>query len=418
MKNQILFLVLSVLFIGCCNETIDDSIVDNIVNPTDDLGLLWTAGSDLGNPLKPYSETNSNLVSATVHKMLEYNGELYVGGDFQVIGGQIIPYLAKWDGTNWFSVAQINGPVEDMIVFQNKLYIQVDEIENPQSIYNYNKIYAWDGNSISEVQANIDGVIAPTYAISPFEGGLGRSEQWTIHDNKLFIYIKINEFDAWWGNYNYSIDGFALAWWDGGEFWQSAEFWTFDSDFQFYHGVLKSYQGELYSTKRSIGNTVELGLFKFDGNFNNNLPNELPVWENVTGNVLSEPKILTLEEYDSKLIAGGKFETIGGIQSSNIAAFDGDSWSYFGDWPYETYELKVFNNKLYASFFFGNFNGLDAERVASFNGNTWDSLLYNLSEFDIPSDGNKNTIQFYQNYLYFGGNNTVYGTNNFIKLEQ
>ncbi len=175
MKKQILLFALSALFISCCDETIDDSIVDNIINPPDDSALLWKPGSDLGNPLKPYSETNSNLVSATVHKMLEYNGELYLGGDFQVIGGQIIPYLAKWDGTNWSTVAQINGPVEDMIVFQDKLYIQVNEIESPQSLYHYNKIYSWDSNSLNEVQANIDGVVAPTYAISPFEGGIARS---------------------------------------------------------------------------------------------------------------------------------------------------------------------------------------------------------------------------------------------------
>ena len=409
MKKQILLFALSALFISCCDETIDDSIVDNIINPPDDSALLWKPGSDLGNPLKPYSETNSNLVSATVHKMLEYNGELYVGGDFQVIGGQIIPYLAKWDGTNWSTVAQINGPVEDMIVFQDKLYIQVNEIESPQSLYHYNKIYSWDSNSLNEVQANIDGVVAPTYAISPFEGGIARSEQWTVHDAKLFVFAKVGQFN-WWGGNWYDGTDFALLWWDGGQFW------NFDADFSMYHGVLKSYQGQLYCTKKLHGNDEEFGLFRFNGDFDNSQQSQ--GWENVTGNVINPPKIYTLQEYDNKLIAGGNFETIGGIQASNIAAFDGSSWSTFGNWPYETYELHLFNNKLYASFFFGNFNGLDAERVASFNGSTWDSLLYNLSEFDTPSDGNKNTLQFYNNHLYFGGNNTVYGTNNFIKLEQ
>lgn len=405
MKKQILLLTLYTLFIACSNETIDD----NIINPPNDSGLLWKPGSELGNPLKPYSDTNSNLVSAAVHKMLEYNGDLYVGGDFQVIGGQIIPYLAKWDGTNWSTVAQVNGPVEDMIVFQGKLLIQVDEIELPEGIYNYNKIYSWNGNSLSEVQANIDFITSTTYAISPFEGGVGRTEQWTVHDGKLFIFAKVDGFN-WWGGNWYDGTDFALLWWDGGQFW------NFDSDFSMYHGVLKSYEGQLYSTKKLHGNYEEFGLFRFNGDFDNSQQSQ--GWENVTGNVINEPKIYTLQEYNNKLIVGGNFETIGGIQVSNIAAFDGNSWSVFGNWPYETYELHVFNNKLYASFFFGNFNGLDAERVASFNGSTWDSLLYNLSEFDIPSDGNKNTLQFYNNHLYFGGNNTVYGTNNFIKLEQ
>lgn len=361
-------------------------------------------GSELGKPLKPYSETNSTLVNATIHKMIEYNGELYVGGDFQVIGGQIIPYLAKWDGTNWSPVAQVNGPVEDMIVFQGKLLIQVDEIDFPQGIYDYNKIYIWDGGSFNELQLSADGVMVTTYAISPFEGGTGRTEQWTVHDNKLFIYAKIEGWDF------YGNTGFVLLWWDGGNSW------NWDYDFSMYHGVLKSYQGQLYSTKKSSGNNEEFGLFRFNGDFNN--PQQSQGWENVSGNTLGEPKIYTLEEYNNNLLVGGDFETIGGIQASNIAAYNGNSWSVFGNWPFETYELKVFNNKLYASFFFGNFNGFDAERIASFNGNTWDSLLFNLSEFDIPSDGNKNTIQLYHNYLYFGGNNTSAITNNFIKLEQ
>jgi hypothetical protein len=44
--------------------------------------------------------------------------------------------------------------------------------------------------------------------------------------------------------------------------------------------------------------------------------------------------------------------------------------------------------------------------------------LYNLSDFDILSDGIHNTIEYYNGYLYLGGDNTVFSTNNFIKLSQ
>ena len=411
--KKLLYLYLGLSLMFACN---DDSINDDDSNSIS--SSEWIPGSDLGNPQKEYSNDTSTLVSATVSKMIEYNGELYVGGDFEVIGGQIIRYLARWDGSNWSSVGELSGPVEDMIVFQGKLYIQVQEndysYQSEYQCHDCNRIFTWDGSSIIWEQLDYEGINEPLYSKRAFGGSNNsnkKHEQWTIHDNKLFAYISTDAS-------TYPYVQFELLWFDG-EYWQKQSIIGQNH----YHGVLKSYKGNLYATLKGCCSswTNEAGFYKLE---------EYEIWDsgvyygtsfqwiNVAGESLSEPEIHTIAEYNDNLIVGGNFETIGGIVSKNIASFDGNNWSTLGNWSYEPYELKVFDNQLYASFYFGNWNGSDFERVAKLNGNSWSSLLYNLSDYDIVSNGTFRTIEMYQNYLYLGGSNMVVGTNNFLKLTQ
>jgi len=422
-----LFLLSILILFNCSDDcNCDDNNTSNNNDPNPVVLNEWIPGSNLGNPQREYSDSNSSLVSATVSKMIEFNGELYVGGDFQVIGGQIIKYLAKWDGVNWSSIGQLDSPVEDMIVFQQKLYIQVQENElsntNEYQCSDCNRIYSWDGNFLTWEQLNYQPNIGapvinnPLYSKKAFGNSGGtfigekKYEQWTVHDNKLFAFVKTNQ--------QSSSDGFGfeLLSFDGNS-WQN-----FNPDLQTnYHGVLKSYNGELYATLKGSHSSLEGGLYKLDTfeAWDNGILYAWLDWVNVAGQSLSDPEILTITEFNNNLIIGGNFETIGGVVAQNIAKFDGTNWSSFGNWPYEPYELKVFNNQLYASFYNGNWNGSDFERIAVYNGNYWDSLLYNLSDFDIVSDGVHNTITMFQDYLYLGGSNSIIrGTNNFIKLAQ
>ena len=421
-------LLLSAFLIFACTDdcNCDDNNTNNNNDPNPVALNEWIPGSNLGNPQREYSDSNSSLVSATVSKMIEFNGELYVGGNFEVIGGQIIKYLAKWDGVNWSSIGQLESPVEDMIIFQQKLYIQVQENElsntNEYQCWDCNRIYSWDGNSLTWEQLNYNAgfsapvINKPLYSKKAFGNSGGafvgekKYEQWTVHDNKLFAFINTNQQSSWDGG------RFELLCFDGNS-WQNYNYVSQNN----YHGVLKSYNGELYATLNGSNNSLEGGLYKLDTieAWDNGILYTRLNWVNVAGQSLSDPAILTITEFNNNLIIGGNFETIGGVVAQNIAKFDGTNWSSFGNWPYEPYELKVFNNQLYASFYNGNWNGSDFERIAVYNGNYWDSLLYNLSDFDIVSDGVHNTITMFQDYLYLGGSNSIIrGTNNFIKLAQ
>jgi len=357
----------------------------------------WMLGSDSGKPLKNYTFDNGNktLVSAAINKMVQYDNELYVGGDFEVIGGEIIPYLAKWDGLKWSSVGSISGPVKELIVFNNKLYFQVKtEIENQE----VNELFSWDGNNLT--QENI--VVGAKQRFIEPRSAKNENEKWTVHDNKLFLYVRDAPPSSW--------DDNALVWFDG-------KSWFTDADFNFHHGVLTSFQGKLYATISDMGGYPgTLGFYRFNGDFDN--PQASQGWENVAGVTLQEPRIRTVVEFENKLIVGGPFETMGGKQFNSIASFDGKDWSAFSSWGDSPYELKVFNNKLYGSFPYGRWSGMDYERIVVYTNGGWKSLTYNLTDFDIISDGIENTLELYNGFLYFGGNGTVGGTDNFLKLKQ
>ena len=57
-----------------------------------------------------------------------YNGELYAGGYFDTVNGQLMNCIAKWNGTTWSAVGasigiNIGGSVDAMTVYDNSLYV-------------------------------------------------------------------------------------------------------------------------------------------------------------------------------------------------------------------------------------------------------------------------------------------------------
>jgi hypothetical protein len=74
-----------------------------------------------------------------------------------------------------------------------------------------------------------------------------------------------------------------------------------------------------------------------------------------------------------RLIAGGRFATLGGVAAANTAAFDGANWSAFGGGTDgAVIALRVHVAQLYAGGEFGFVNGATpANRMARFNGTNW-----------------------------------------------
>ena len=397
LKTTLLLLVIS--FSSCKDDLTNPSNTNNN-NPSTGKNE-WVPGTDLGNPLKPFKENSSTLINATVNKMIEYKNELYVGGEFKVIGGKIIPYLAKWDGVQWSSIGTINGPVMDMIVFKQKLLIQVDEVELPQSVYRYNQVYSWDGSSLNKINMNVDGVSKPFYAVAPFSISDYNKERWFVFDDKLFVFTKYKEI---------SSDDCALFWWDGGQNWDT------DADFNMYHGILQSYQGKLYCT--SFGWRENTGLWRFNGDFDD--PQQSKGWEKVSGETLNDPLIQTATVYNNKLIIGGDFSTIDGETFNNMAAFDGMNWSSVGvcnGWD-DIIELNVFSDKLYCASGYLPGSCIEDYRIGIFDGSNWTGSDHNLIDFGyIGGDGKKITMQQFNNQVFLAGNNTSAGRNNFLKLQ-
>jgi hypothetical protein len=157
-------------------------------------------------------------MSNSVNALVEYQGEIYVGGNFNNLGA--IKEIIKWDGITWEDVGGgIKGGgdewVEDMVVFQGELYVGGRFFENTGGPGNL--IARWDGQEWDDVGGGIDG-------IQIFDMYVFQDELWVV------------------GNFEYAggIPAQHIAKWDG-QNWCSLGS-TFDNPI----GNISSFKNELY----------------------------------------------------------------------------------------------------------------------------------------------------------------------------
>ena len=418
--KKLIFLFLALLIVACGSDDVGgDGSTDDGGNANDN-SYQWSPATDLGDPLKPYYGDPSNLLAANVNKILSYNGNLYIGGDFEAIGGQIIRSLAMWNGTTFTQVGNFNTPVVDLIVFNNKLYIQV-AINNGNNSWSGQELYSWDGGSLQQVfyqSTQTPGwgecIGVPMILAENYEYGRLRkkTEKWTVHNNYLFMYAK-PECSIWGDNY-------ILMKFDGSNF-------SWHSDFAFNHGILASYNNGLYATKVFDNNTNEIreGVYKWTGSYDNDNTASTG-WENISGEVLSDPEINDMIVYNNQLLIGGDFETIDGLTIENFALYNGSSWSsvpeWLGvnNWPTEPIDFKIDSNgDLISVFYSGPYVGgsdlAQFQYIGKLSNGNWTSLHYNLNQF-LGLRSCK-TLEFYGDELYLGAVGTGYSVN-FLKLSE
>lgn len=176
------------------------------------------------------------------------------------------------------------------------------------------------------------------------------------------------------------------------------------------------------------------------------------------------PQVNAFTVYNNQLIIGGNFNVAGGNSTSNIAAWDGVSWStlnsglpnyYFGGvkalavyngtliaagedylpaaqsimkWNGTTWSnfastnsssitccsevkaLAIYNNNLIAAGRFTSIGGLTANNIAQWNGTSWSTLGTGIAGFSGGANiGGINTLVVHNNELYAGGTFTIAG---------
>ena len=86
-------------------------------------------------------------------------------------------------------------------------------------------------------------------------------------------------------------------------------------------------------------------------------------------------RVFALAVHENKLIAGGTFDSAGGVASSNIASWNDSSWSALGLGLNDAvYALTVYENQLVAGGSFTTAGGVSASKIASWDGTTWSNL--------------------------------------------
>jgi hypothetical protein len=140
-----------------------------------------------------------------------------------------------------------------------------------------------------------------------------------------------------------------------------------------------------------------------------NVVNGIARWNGVTWDSLGSGVngfVYSISKFNNELVVGGSFLSIGGLNISRLAKWDGSQWLPFNIGSTNVVNGTVtviyeYNNELYIGGYFTLINGLLAQGVARFDGITWHAYpnIVPSSGFTAVSD-----LIIYNNELYVGGN--------------
>ncbi len=311
-----------------------------IINPT--LGQTW---SSVG------SGTNMQ-----VRAMAVYNGELYVGGQFDHAGGIAANFIARWDGVTWDSVGTgLSGGsgIYSMAVYAGELYVggyffTAGGVSAPM-------IAKWNDTTWSPVGASLSNIVNTL----------------TVHNGALYAGGQFSAFNR-------------VAKWDGTSWSGLSTGLNFDVK------ALTTYNNKLYAA----GDYV----YAFDGMTWNN--KTLGLTSVNAGNLVD-----ALLQYDGELYAGGDIATCAtGITSNGIARIvdSASHWFPVGSGLVHLADANTmisYNGELITG---GHFYSTFGNHLLKWNGSTWAPL-----GTDVIGTGSSwdavNALVEYKGELYVGG---------------
>ncbi|MGA3141565.1 MAG: hypothetical protein ABSF10_00775 [Verrucomicrobiota bacterium] len=279
-------------------------------------GLFSTAGKTNANCIARFDGTNWNPLgggvsgwfgsSARVYAIATDGTYVYAGGNFTNAGAYTgVGGIAEWDGNNWY-------PLDSGF----------DYIVNALAVDNYG--YLWVGGSFTNI------VLAAPY-IYPSKG------------------LAVRGYNTW-----YSSGGV-----DGTNAIVSAI--AYDGGNRVYFG------GQFYS----VGGVSATNVAYYD--YGDGLWHAL-------GSGIALGKVNALAYANGQLYAGGTFTNAGGITANRIAKWNGTSWSALGTGLIGTSSAATVNgiavsgNNVYVTGNFTNAGGILATNVAVWNGSSWSAM--------------------------------------------
>jgi hypothetical protein len=252
-------------------------------------------------------------------------GNVYIGGDFTIVGETTANYIAKWDGNSWSALGSgLDDPVYSLAVRGSNLYVGgffTMAGGNPA-----NCTARWDGSSWSSLGSGMNSVV---YALA-------------VSSNNLYA----------GGNFTNAGGSGAsrIAKWDGSS-WSPLGSGMGGPVF-----TLAVLGGDLYAggVFTLAGGTPVGRIARWDGSN----------WSNLGSGMTNS--VYALAVSGTNLYAGGAFQNAGGRVANYIARWDGSSWSSLGSGMGAfVYALAMSGDDLYAAGTGG---------IAKWDGSSWSGL--------------------------------------------
>jgi len=385
----------------------------------------------------------SGGTAAQVYALTVHDGELIVGGIFTDAGGVPVNNIAKWNGTTWNKVGSglCTGEfdvVHTLAVCSGNLIAGGIFYKNDWDVQ-FKNIAQWDGSSWSALLSNSGLTSGPqgyaiVWAMTVFNGELIAAGYFGEAGG-----VPVNNIARWngtsWSALGSGVSGgtaaqvYALtvhngelivggtftdaggvsvnniAKWDGTS-WSALGTGLIGGGEYTYAYALTVHNGELITGGifTDAGGVPVSNIAKWDGTSWSALGSGLSGSGEVT-------YACALAVYNGELIAGGAFTDSGGTVLNNIARWDGIGWTSLGagltgDGPW-IYALKVHNGQLIAGGYFSQADGVPVNNIAAWDGAFWSALGTGLTAIDYVS---VNALAVYDNELIAGGWFTTAGT--------
>jgi len=158
-----------------------------------------------------------------------------------------------------------------------------------------------------------------------------------------------------------------------------------------------------------VGNIIATNIAKWNGSSWSALSSGM-------NNDYGDATVNALAVLGTNLYAGGFFTSAGGVSATNIAQWNGSSWSALGSGMNNifgnarVYALAVSGNNLYAGGYFTGAGSVSATNIAQWNGSSWSALGPGISGAGVSGYGPYvYALAMSGNTLYAGGMFTMAG---------
>ncbi|HUP10692.1 MAG TPA: hypothetical protein VM187_00725, partial [Niastella sp.] len=285
-------------------------------------------------------ESGKLLSNGTVQALIEYKGELYATGSFQMAGNTKASNIARWNGSEWSPVgAGLDYAGSAFCVYNDELYV-AGSFKKAGGIP-AKHIAKWDGINWSSIG----------------EPGTDDIQALVVYKDALYV----------GGNYaaeeNIQANVFK---WDGKKW--SALKTKYNNDVF----ALAVYKNKLYAGGTFLPN-ANAHVMQWNGK----------KWTDAGVQLNGAVSCFTV--HDKKLYTGGYFGQLNNKPAPFVVSFDGRKWNYTskglgGTIPYHWMStLMGFGNNLYAG---GNFTtgeeGKPAKNLSVLNADGWGPVVYNM----------------------------------------
>lgn len=272
-----------------------------------------------------------------VRSLAVYNGELYIGGNFNIPDGSPATGIIKWNGSSYSALPITAGDVRALVVNGGSLYAGGFLAVNSGSSVG---VVKFDGTTWSELGAAANtSVNAITFSGSDMY--VGGDIRLTGQQNSQVA--KLN-----------------------GTTWTRLAFFS--------EGIINAvavHDGELYAGGSIPGNTFN-NLARFNGT------SWVGVGSGINGGTSISERVMALASFDNTLYVGGNYTTAGGQGARNMARYASGTWTPFYGTGLDgaVAGIAVSGSDVYVAGGFTSAGTVTSNRIAKWNSvtNTWSAL--------------------------------------------